>query len=93
MARNSNPLESNKQKRFEALKLDTKVGMTFATLASEAAEGSEKRTRNQNNARAAYQTVLRLSKKLKLTSEQRQDLAGRLSTLKSALEALGESVL
>ena len=75
---------------FEAVKTDAKVGLTFATVASDAAAGSEKRTRNQANARKAYDTVLRLRNGLRVAEAEMQELAVGLSELKSALEGLGE---
>ena len=59
--------ETNIRLRFEALMTDSRVGLTFARLASEAAAGSEKRIRNQANARKAYDTVLSLSRKIDLS--------------------------
>jgi hypothetical protein len=76
--------------RVEALRTDVKVGLTFVTVATEAAEGSEKRSRNQANARDAYDTVLRLSKKTRFNEAEMGELKENLGRLKSALEALGE---
>lgn len=90
MTRRSDLLDISNRNRFEALRTDTKVGLTFATLASEAAEGSATRTRNLANARKAYDTVLRLSKRLCIKEAEMQQLAEGLSNLKSALESLGE---
>jgi len=70
VARRLDLLDISKRNRFEALRADTKVGLTFATVACEAAEGSETRTRNQANARKAYGTVVRLSKKTRLEADQ-----------------------
>jgi len=81
---------SNNRIRFEALMTDSRVGLTFAHLASEAAAGSEKRIRNQANARKAYDAVLSISSKTSLSAMESRELAEGLDRLKSALEALGE---
>ena len=65
------------------------MGLTFA-LASEAVVGSEKRTRNQMNARNAFGIVLSVSSKTSLSAVESRELAEGLDRLKSALEALGE---
>jgi hypothetical protein len=92
VTRRSHLFDISNRNKFEALRTDAKVGLTFATVASEAAdEGSEKRTRNRANARKAYDTVLRLSKKTRLGEADRQQLAEGLGRLKRVLEALGES--
>jgi hypothetical protein len=82
--------ETNNRLRFEALMTDSRVGLTFARLASEAAVGSEKRIRNQGNARKAYDAVLSLSRKSSLSAVESQGLAEGLTRLRSELEALGE---
>ena len=82
--------ETNNRLRFEALMTDSRVGLTFAHLASKAAAGSEKRLRNQANARKAYDTVLNVSGTTSLSALERQELAEGLDRLKAALEALGE---
>ena len=90
MTEASDIFETNTRLRFDALMIDSRVGLTFATLASEAASGSEKRIRNQANARRAYDAVLRASDDTSFTESQTQELAGKMKVLKSALEALGE---
>ena len=82
--------ETNNRLRFEALMTDSRVGLTFAHLASEAAAGSDKRIRNQANARKAYDTVLNVSGTTSLSARERQEVAEGLDRLKFALEALGE---
>jgi hypothetical protein len=82
--------ETNNRLRFEALMTDSRVGLTFAHLASQAAAGSEKRIRNQANARKAYDTVLTVSGTTSLSALERQEVGEALDRLKFALEALGE---
>ena len=62
MTQRLDSFETNNRIRFEALMTDSRVGLTFAHLASEAVVGSEKRTRNQLNARKAYDAVLSMSR-------------------------------
>ena len=82
--------ETNNRLRFEALMTDSRVGFTFAHLASKAAAGSEKRIRNQANARKAYDAVLSGSRKMSLSEDERQELTAGLDKLRFALEVLGE---
>jgi len=82
--------ETTNRLRFEALMTDSRVGLTFAHLASEAEAGSEKRIRNQANARKAYDAVLSISSTASLSALERQEVAEGLDRLKFALEALGE---
>lgn len=69
---------------------DLGVAMTLIRIATDAAKDSEKRKRNQANARHAYDDVSRISRDLSLTDDERNDVDGRLAKLKSALEQLGE---
>jgi hypothetical protein len=81
---------TSKRILFESLRTDSRVGLTFAALASQAAEGSTKRMRNQANARKAYDTVLGVSKQTRLNNAEADELTEGLNKLKSALEELGE---
>ena len=90
VARPLDLFDTSNRLRFKALRTDSRVGLTFATLASEAAPGSEKRIRNQANARKAYDAVLSGSRKMSLSEDERQELTVGLDELKSALEMLGE---
>lgn len=75
---------------FEFLINDLALGMTMAHIAAEAGSDSEKKTRNQENARRAYDTVSRLAAKSALTEDERTELNRKLGKLRSALESLGE---
>ena len=88
------PLDSFKlanRLQFKALRTDSRIGLTFATLASGAA-GTEKRIRNQANARKAYDAVLSGSRKMSLSEDERQELTAGLDKLRSALGVLGEQL-
>lgn len=80
----------NKRNRVEALRTDLRVGLTFARIASKAADGSAIQVRNRANAHKANNSVLRLSKRLDLEKAEMEELADGLERLKAALEALGE---
>ena len=65
------------------------VAMTFMDVA--ATTGVEKTARrNHENARRAYDTIVRLLRNLGLTAEQRQILDEKLSALKTRLQAVGQ---
>jgi len=63
MAQGSDLLDISNRSRFEALRTDAKVGLTFALSQPQPRRGREKRIRNQANARKAYDAVLRIPKK------------------------------
>ena len=90
MTRLFDNFENNNRLQFRVLRTDSRVGLTFAVLACEAPEGSERRIRNQSNARKAYDTVLSFSRKTSFTPAEWQELAANLDDLKSTLEELGE---
>jgi hypothetical protein len=69
---------------------DVELALTLTRIAQDAATDSEKRARNQHNARRAYDTVTGLMSRVALTGEEEQELASRLGQLKSELHLLGE---
>lgn len=71
------------------LKLDVETALTFTSMAL-TAENDVKRERNRKAARRAYETVVRLSKKMHLTDAETRDLNQRLTRLRSELAKLGE---
>ena len=64
--------------------------MTLVCIASDAGEDSEKRIRNQANARHAYDDVSRISLHASLTDKERQEVGNKLAGLRTALQRLGE---
>jgi hypothetical protein len=70
---------------------DLELTLQVTCLAASAPQSSEKRTRNQGNARHAFDSIVRISKDAVLNHQQRREVDGRLNRLRSALEALGES--
>jgi hypothetical protein len=77
------------QTGVEFVLVDLDVGMTFMDVA-EASRGAETTRRNHNNARNAYDAVLRLSAKLKPSPSQRQAIDTKLAVLKARLQAVGQ---
>ena len=77
--------------RFAFLISDLEIALTMAGLARNAEKDSDKRIRNQENARQAYVAVLRLSKGMSLSKSEHEQLREKLEELKSALRELGES--
>lgn len=69
---------------------DLGLAMTMIHIASDADVESEKRARNQANARHAYDDVSRIRLHVPLSEHERQDVDHRLAELRSALEELGE---
>jgi hypothetical protein len=69
---------------------DLDLAMTFTQIASEAPEDSEKRVRNQANARHAYDEISRISSAAVLTDNERKEVDHKLAELRSALQRLGE---
>jgi hypothetical protein len=73
---------------YELLRIDIDTALTFTRIASGAE--ADKRSRNQENARRAYDSVQRLRKNVAMTAEQEQELDRGLETLRTALQELGE---
>ena len=71
------------------LKLDVKTALIFTGIALQT-DDSVKRRRNQQSARKAYDSVLKLAKKVQLTDEEIQTLSRTLERLKFELQTLGE---
>lgn len=76
---------------FEFLITDLDLGLTLCRIASDAGDDSEKRNRNRQNARKAYESILGFSEKLHLTEEQDRELKDKLRELRTSLEKLDEA--
>jgi hypothetical protein len=90
LSADENEFQRTEQAGFTFLSTDLDLALTLARIASEAGDDVGKRARNQENARHAYDTILRLRQNLSLTDEQNGELNEKLEALKSALDALGE---
>ncbi len=75
----------------EFLLIDLDTAHTFLDVA-DATSSHETRTRNRENARIAYDAVLRLLPRLALTDEQRAVLDAKIAELKDRLNAAGALV-
>jgi len=74
---------------MDFLRIDLDTALTFSSVALQTDDMSKKH-RNQRAARRAYDTVLRLIKKVTLTDAEARVFAQSLGRLKSDLENLGE---
>ena len=74
----------------EFLKLDLEIGFTFANVALRAVNNSEKRQRNREMSRKAYDTVSKMARRLDLSGAVRGEVNEKLARLRSQLEQLGE---
>jgi hypothetical protein len=75
---------------FTFLITDLRLGMTFARIGSQSPQGSEKRTRNQANARRTYDSISRINDHASLDEKERREINGKLAQLRSALMDIGE---
>lgn len=70
---------------------DIELAMTLVRIAADSDKDPEKRARNRQNARRAYDAVLRLSTSAALKDEERAEVDEKLRQLKSRLEEIGET--
>ena len=68
---------------------DLDIAMTFMNVA-DASRIEETTRRNYTNARAAYDTVLRLLEKLTPTADEREAIDAKLASLKMRLQSVGQ---
>jgi hypothetical protein len=73
----------------EFLNVEADTGLMFANIAIES-DDSEKTTRNQANARLAYDTVLRFIGRVSLSAMEFDGLSSKMGRLKADLQKLGE---
>ena len=88
--KDENILNRIERTEFEFLVSDVELAMTLVRIAAQSNKDAEKKARNQQNARHAYDTVVRLSTSIALTDNERAELNEKLHQLKSALEEIGE---
>ena len=76
------------------LMTDLDTALTFAQSALQAGNDSDKKMRNQTNARKGYDAILHLSRRIAplCTEVEKQDLERKFGILKDALEQLGEKL-
>ena len=67
------------------------MGTLFAKMAVES-DYQEKRDRNRQNSRKAYDAILRFLPKARLTQEEQTEISGNLAPLKLQLQNLSESL-
>ncbi len=76
--------------RLSFLMTELDVGITFAKIALESGN-EDTRTRNRRNARKAYDTALHFLPKIRETQAEDKQINGKLATLKTFLQSLGET--
>jgi hypothetical protein len=82
-------IERHNKTCTDFLKADVEAAVTFMEIARSAQNPAEQ-DRNRHAARRAYDTVIRLIGRVKLTDADSQVLGARLARLKSGLCRLGE---
>lgn len=73
------------------LKVDVSTALTFTQTALSTDDPVKKR-RNRKSARKAYDTVVRMAKKIALTDQDAKDLEKGLKRLRADLTQLGEDL-
>jgi hypothetical protein len=81
-------VEQSQRVAVQFLIAELNVGMTFLDVAGVTARG-DTRTRNEQNARTAYETVVRLLPRVAPTRHEFPDLYSKLGELRDRLQALG----
>jgi len=74
----------------EFLNIEVDTGLMFAGIASES-DDDAKTLRNRENARKAYDTILRFIGRVSLTAAESEALDMKMAKLKQGLQTLGES--
>jgi hypothetical protein len=81
-------LEESNRVGVQFLLADLAIALTFLNVA-DATHSPESRSRNHQNAVLAYQTVVRLIRRLTPSAEEHEELHAKLAILKSRLAAIG----
>jgi hypothetical protein len=74
----------------EFLNVEADTGLMFAEIARQSTDIA-KTARNRENARMAYDTVLRFIGRVTLTDAESEGLSLKMAKLKNGLQILGES--
>jgi hypothetical protein len=80
----------NRPPEFDFLRTEILTGFTFYRIALHSTDPLKK-SRNQVNARKAYDSVLHFLPLSKLTSDEAAEMESQMKHLKVSLEALGET--
>jgi hypothetical protein len=84
--------EDLRTQRIHFLRTELQLGHTFAHIAMQKGSSPQKKRRNIENARKAYDAVIAHLESTSMTAEEAQELGGMISTLKKDLVTLGEQV-
>jgi hypothetical protein len=80
------------QSGITTLATDLELALTFADFALRSSNESQTRSRYQKNARHAFDSIVRIRKRLELPEEFARWLDDKLTLLKTALEELREQL-
>ena len=95
LAKSAELKQNTRETGLDFLKTEIAMGLTFAEIARDAGAGSNKRIRNQANARKAYDTIMSwCSRQLdsQIPRIEEHELEPALTGLRSALKELGEAL-
>ena len=76
---------------FSFLLSDLELALTMTRIAANGGNNTDKRKRNQSNARRAYDSVQKLTSRVLLTGEECVELEDMATRVESELEKLGET--
>jgi hypothetical protein len=86
------PSQASNSNGVRFLKVDLDVALNFAKIALHSQSNRGRRTRNQANARKAYDTVIQWKNRLEISREDAVEIDAKLRELRAALEQLGEKL-
>jgi hypothetical protein len=76
---------------FRFLRTEVELASVFADIAAQAEDG-EKKLRNAQKARRAYETLVHFTGHLRLTGDERREMQEKISKLRRQLISLGEEL-
>lgn len=79
--------------RLDLIRTEIEIAVTFARIALQAKDDPEKRMRNRQNARTAYDAILGLAAQAVFDDAGIEDFRNKVSGLKLLLSELGETGL
>ncbi len=94
IARSLEIRRQTKEAGLAFLKTDVEAALTFAQVALQAGSDSERKSRNQTNARKGYDSIARLIRRIAplCTEGEKQEFEQKFDKLRDALKRLGETL-
>jgi hypothetical protein len=74
--------------RLSFLRTEVQTGLVFASIAAQAGNDTEKRSRNRANATAALDAVMKFLPRLALTDEEQDEMNEGIMRLNAAIDAI-----